>query len=474
MTSSVIDDLCRITVVAAKGRTDLSIPVQMTVSELLPTLLRHVDPAQDGGIDAWVLQRVGEEPLDPDGTADSLGLLDGDVLYLQMREAAMAPVHFDDLVDGVATAIRERPDRWRPAMTKHLYLGLAASALVIALFALLIAGPLLPRALGAGLLAVLAGVAGTVCSRSLGAPAAACVFGLAAAPFASFSGLLLPNLFQSSAAAAATVPGPFGWSVGPLSAANFLAAGALGALTATAVSIGVGIVRPAFVSVAAIGVGVVLGGTVDLVWSIGRVGASGLVAVTALVCTIFGPMNAARLVRLRLPLMPETIEQLQEDIDPLPGPQLMSRAKSADRYLNALSVAAGVLCSACAIILVPAEGWAPRTLGFLVGAAMLLRSRVLVSAWQRSSAVVPGAVAACALALTLAGGMPPWGRAGIALVLGAAAIALSFGSAYLPGRRLVPFWGRWAEISESLMALAAIPVLLQVLGVYSWARGLFG
>jgi len=33
---------------------------------------------------------------------------------------------FDDLIDGVATGISGRPDRWRPAMTRRLLTGLIA------------------------------------------------------------------------------------------------------------------------------------------------------------------------------------------------------------------------------------------------------------------------------------------------------------------------------------------------------------
>jgi hypothetical protein len=52
--------------------------------------------------------------------------------------------------------------------------------------------------------------------------------------------------------------------------------------------------------------------------------------------------------------------------------------------------------------------------------------------------------------------------------------ALLFGASYLPNRRLLPFWGRSADILETMMGIIAVPILLQVIHVYGWARGLSG
>ena len=79
-------------------------PVSTPVSALLPVLLRHtVDrrPAPDG---SWVLQRLGEAPLDPDGTPETLDWLEGEQLYLRPAEDPLPELDFDDLADGIATA----------------------------------------------------------------------------------------------------------------------------------------------------------------------------------------------------------------------------------------------------------------------------------------------------------------------------------------------------------------------------------
>jgi hypothetical protein len=42
----------------------------------------------------------------------------------------------------------------------------------------------------------------------------------------------------------------------------------------------------------------------------------------------------------------------------------------------------------------------------------------------------------------------------------------------VPGRRLVPYWGRAAEILHSLVAISLLPLVLWVLGVYGELRAI--
>jgi hypothetical protein len=56
----------------------------------------------------------------------------------------------------------------------------------------------------------------------------------------------------------------------------------------------------------------------------------------------------------------------------------------------------------------------------------------------------------------------------------AAGVVLLLCGQRLPGRRLRPYWGRMVEILETVTAIAVVPILLQVLGVYVMMRGLAG
>ncbi|MFB9840699.1 type VII secretion integral membrane protein EccD, partial [Actinoallomurus acaciae] len=60
-----------------------------------------------------------------------------------------------------------------------------------------------------------------------------------------------------------------------------------------------------------------------------------------------------------------------------------------------------------------------------------------------------------------------------AVVLGLLVIAglLLSVARLLPGRRLLPHWGRMADLAHSGTAIAIIPLVLTVVGLYAKARG---
>jgi hypothetical protein len=81
-------EVCRLTVYSPASRVELAVPVHVPVADLLPTILGHLGPElattgmEHGG---WVLQRLGEPPLQEDLGAAALGLYDGDILSTSDR-----------------------------------------------------------------------------------------------------------------------------------------------------------------------------------------------------------------------------------------------------------------------------------------------------------------------------------------------------------------------------------------------------
>src|SRR5215470_14089678 len=107
---SAATHLCRITLSAPRVRLDIAVPASVPVASLLPTLLWHTgEQAADEGAanGGWVLQRLGEEPLDTARTLASNGVRDGDILYFRPRHASLPHAVFDDPVDAVATTLRD-------------------------------------------------------------------------------------------------------------------------------------------------------------------------------------------------------------------------------------------------------------------------------------------------------------------------------------------------------------------------------
>ncbi|MGW1230593.1 EsaB/YukD family protein, partial [Streptomyces sp. NPDC002530] len=141
MTDISAPGLCRLTVRTPERLIDLAVPADVPVADLLPILLDHAgDGLAEKGIEhgGWVLQRLGEKPLDEESTPEALSLRDGETLLLRPRNDALPAIHFDDLVDGVSTTMRERPHGWAARTSRWLLRGaavvlLAAGLLVPAL-----------------------------------------------------------------------------------------------------------------------------------------------------------------------------------------------------------------------------------------------------------------------------------------------------------------------------------------------------
>ncbi|MFD9890245.1 type VII secretion integral membrane protein EccD [Amycolatopsis sp. NPDC059027] len=459
-----MSDLCRLTVLAPAGRADFAVPVRTPVFDLLPLLSRRADPDRTqaaAGRGHWVLQRLGEEPLDEGGTPESLGLRDGEVLYLRPREAPMPPIDFDDVVDGVGTAIRQRGDRWRPDLTRRLFLVLGGGALAVVPAAIgLFGGMEWIRSLAAGVFAVLLLGFSAVTSRSWGDGVLGAVLGVAAIPMALVAGLLLPAAVAGGAE--------------PLGGTGALAGGALATAAGVIALFAVGVAPAVFLGAVLPCAAAAVGGLLVLCTDLTGAQAAALVAGVAYLAGVAAPSLSARMVRIRLPQLPTGAADLSSDTDPVPERVALARAAKADRFLSAIFVAISVICAGSFALLAFDRGWAAQVFVAVVSLGLLLRSRVLVSAWQRSAAVAGGAAGLALQAIALAGALDPVARVGALAGLVLAAGLLFLGAARLPGHRLLPYWGRAADLGETLFAIAVVPMMLAVLDVYSFFRSLAG
>ncbi|WP_194898364.1 EsaB/YukD family protein [Catenulispora pinisilvae] len=111
-------DLCRLSIATPANVLELALPSTVPLADFLPAVLSFAGPElADAGLahDGWVLQRLGGAPLAPARTLAELRINDGETLYLRPRRTAAPAAVFDDVVDGLATAVRERADRLRQA-----------------------------------------------------------------------------------------------------------------------------------------------------------------------------------------------------------------------------------------------------------------------------------------------------------------------------------------------------------------------
>lgn len=144
MNSPATTELCRVTVVAPRRRIDVSLPADVPLAHMLPTLLRAAgEELADEGLahSGWVLQRLDSEPFDPAQTMSALGVRDGEILYFRPRMAQLPEMSFDDVADVIASGIRERRDRWRPTTTRSFGLGAGGAALFVGAVVIALSGP---------------------------------------------------------------------------------------------------------------------------------------------------------------------------------------------------------------------------------------------------------------------------------------------------------------------------------------------
>ncbi|MWA06713.1 type VII secretion integral membrane protein EccD [Actinomadura sp. LD22] len=463
MNTSTGADLCRVVVVAPHRRLDLSLPGDIPLSHMLPTLLQVAGHnLADAGLahSGWVLQRLDEAPLDESRSLSALGVRDGEILYFRPELSQFPEVAFDDVADVVATGVNEYADRWRPETTRRFGLLAGAAALGLGAVGVALAGPPwgLLAAASAGIAAVLL-LAGIVLSRALGDSGAGAVLGYSALPYAFLAGLLAPAR-----------PVPLLHLGTPHLAAAFAAVTLAAVVSAFAIHDGL----PTFLGIAFVALlGLV---SAALVQGLG-LSPSGMAALDASLClavTALIPSLAFRLARLPLPPVPENAEELRS-AQTFDGPTLLRRTREADRFATGLVSAVGLAGLGAQLLLLTTHGWLPVTMSLCLSAVLFLRARVFHGRSQRLWMLLSGLAGLAVLALHRAvTAAPAVALATVVLPAALAVIVMTAMALTLPARKPSPFWGRAGDIVDILLIISLLPLALGLLDLYSWLRGLAG
>jgi len=447
---------CRVTIAGPRRRLDCALPTDVPLAAMLPSLLHRAGHEPGGGgtpSGGWVLQRLGDVPLDTSQTLTDLAVRTGEVLYLRPGERPLPAVSADDIADTLATAVQGLPGRWTGGHRRVTAFVAAVLAALGGAAVLAVAGPPWTVVVGpAAVAAVLLVGGGAALSRIAGDRAGAVVAALA-----------LPYSYVCGAALA-----------GParlVEAAAVLAGSAAVILAAAAGAVATGGYRPWFLAAGLSGACGQAGAVVTL--ATGGSGAGGAAVVTTAVLLLghLVPSVAVRLggaARGVPPVQPADIRAQP----PAPSAHDVERAAArTDSYQVALfSVAAAVLAVA-AVPLATVTGWAGLTLVGLAAAVYALRARHLTSAASRTALLAGAGVLSAVLAAATTGRLSTGGD----LLLSAALLA-GCGTAILVALRQPgsPRWGRAGDLLEGAAVVAAAPVALQVLGVYALARAISG
>ncbi|GAS96343.1 transmembrane protein [Mycolicibacterium canariasense] len=445
----------------AAGRlTELALPAELPLREIIPAVQRTVLPADDGadldGTPARLsLAPIGGAPFSLDATLDTVGVVDGDLLALQEIPAGpAAPRIIEDIADAAAIFSTARERAWGVGQIQR---GAVAAVIAFLLLATALAATFRVGTGHAGGLFALAGVAVVAVVASLAARPRSVSLGTA---------LAVTALAPVAAAFALAVPGDFG-------AAQLLLAAA--GVTAWSI-IGIVVFERAiatFTTTAVTGLGVLLFAALATVWELTEIRIGCGLIVFALLVTVQAAQLSALCARLPVPVLPAPG-------DPTPSAQplrvledLPRRVRVTDAHQTGF-LAAGVLLSvAGSVILVGGPVVSPWAWVLVVVAAVgtALRARVWDSAackaWLLSHSFLVTAALLIVLLVTDRY-TAAWWALGVLTVLVAGWVLVASNPRIaapdtysLPARRLLGFVA--AAVDASVIPLAAY-----LLGLFEW------
>jgi type VII secretion integral membrane protein EccD len=451
--------LSRVTIVAPTTRVDLALPSDVPFADMLPTLLRYAgdgladDPSARAG---WTLSRLGGVVLDSSRSPRELEVRDGELLYLRPRSAETPELAFDDVVDAVATATRERAGRWQPGVTRAVGLTVAVVALLGGATAVLFAGP--PQFL-AGVVALAVSLAllvlAAVMSRAFGQSPTGVVFALVALVYAAVGGLLI---------------GAGDLEVTNLSAPHLLLAAATLLVATALATVAVGDSGPVFLT-AAVSVGALIIAT-GVILATGATTAAGAAVVAAFTFAWLPalPMLAYRLARMPIPSVPTGPEDLKTDTETVDGERILKQSDRADEYLAALLGALAVIGTGSGLVLAT-SGMAGVLLATVLGALMVARARWFINRRQRLPLLVAGLITLGGAVTAVYLSSDVMSRL-VAIPGILAIVAIAGFVAAAVQRRRSPRMGRLLDILEVLLIVAIIPLACWASGLYGWVRSL--
>lgn len=462
MANAVIP-IVRIAVLAESRLTELALPADLPLREIVPTVQRLVqpndsdDPDDAGGAQATPerisLAPIGGAPFSLDASLDTVGVVDGDLLALQpVPPGPVAPGIVEDIADAAVIFSESRRHPWGLANIQRGALAvlagwiLAATALAVT-YRIATGAP--AGLYAAAVIAVLTAVAA-----------------LAARP--PHDGVVaVAALAPIAAALTLAVPGRFGAAQVTLGAAGIAA---WSAIRVFAVRRNLGF----FTATGVLGASVTLVAAVASLWSLPLSTLGGALIVVGLLISVSAPQLAALWARFPLPVIPAP----GDPTPAAPSQQVLSdlprRVRAADAYQTGL-VAGAVLLSTVGSFAVAAQPAALPAWGWYAvaasAAAAVLRARVWDSAASKAwSLAQPYLVTTALLVYYAATGHVLAALLALAVLTVLVAVwlvaalvpAVADPHSYsLPLRRLVGF------VASGLDA-SLIPVIAYLVGIFSW------
>ena len=443
---------CRVQVAAPTTRVDLALPTGVPLAALLPAIVGYAE--QDLSAPAgWALSRLDGTRLDPASGLGAVGVREGELLLLHAAHDSVGQPLYDDVVEVLADA--DDDAGWRPRDTRTMCAVLGGLAVLGAVWAGVATGTRLAAVLLFVLALLLVG-GGALLARATGDVPGGTLLGALSAAVAAAAGLVLL--------------GP------PPTAVHLVLISAIVLLHAAIGAPAVGGGDAVFLAVGIVGVFGLLGGLLVLLVPATAARSAAVVAPLALAATTMLPALALRLSRVPRPPLPRTAAELADVPGQLELDRVRHRVWRARTLLSGLLVgcyaatALGAVVLAVAVLIGDGASPWPAVLAAVLGALLLLRSRLFARRMQIAAPLVAAAVVflagVYATVTTWAGNGAVLLGVVIPLALVLAMVAGGFGR--WGGRGpLNPRLARSLDLLETLLLLAVVPIALAVWNVYT-------
>ncbi|BBX24351.1 type VII secretion integral membrane protein EccD [Mycolicibacter terrae] len=466
--SSAVMPIVRIAVLADSRLTEMAVPAELPLREILPAVQRLVAPdtgddsePADGATTRLSLAPVGGAPFSLDASLDTVGVVDGDLLALRpVPVGPAAPGIVEDIADAAVIFSASRRKPWgathiqRAALAAGVGLIFAATGLATAHRAVTGEPAGLFAVAAIAVLTVLAALA----ARTRSVDAALSLSIAALVPVAAAGILAVPGLFSPAhlVLGAATVSA---WSLICL----ILPLGGRGER-------GIAFFTAAVVA----GVGVLGAAAVKTFWELPFLSLGCGLITASLLLTVAAPQVSALWARLPLPVIPAPGDPTPSALPQSVLEDLPRRVRVTDAHQTGF-IAGAVLLAVLGSVAIAAQpeglsGWAWYVVAG-IAAASVLRARVWDSAWCKAWLLAQPHLTAVVLLVCYAATGRYAAAFGAVLVLAAlvavwAVVALSPtvaspDSYSLPVRRLVGFLASGVDAT-------LIPVMAYLVGIFAW------
>jgi type VII secretion integral membrane protein EccD len=457
-----VSQIVRISIRTPSSRIDLVLPDRSTIAETLETVLElaprslREQAIAHGG---WILRTAAGDMLPGSTTLLDHGIADGTTLFLTGIDATDTTPVYDDVADAVADTVLGDPAAWPTGGGRALALGAAGAFAALSCLALLLAGPPWTAvAVSLGGVALIAQVAAGLLSREVGDAGTAVVAGL---------------LSVAAGAAAATVATAGDSPLLDVGAAQLLLGAAAATLLATTATLAIGTRRVPFAAIVTGGLLVCFALACCVFFDLSAAGGAAIVAGLALGLMPVVPTAALRLARFELNPLPATADEVYADHETVDASAVAQRTRQAVGYVTALIQGLTWPTLAACVSLAFSHDVTSQVLAGVVGVGLLLRARLFVTVGQRLPLLIAGLGAVIALLAAL---MVQFDGASVMLATAVPALLGVVVCLMLAARRkrASPPLVRAAEILELVIAIAVVPLVAGVLGLFGFIRGLGG